>query len=62
VLAFTNMSGDPDQEYLSDGFADSIITELSRGYFPGRATTCHAEVAGKSERMGGVATSTLALV
>jgi adenylate cyclase len=30
VLAFTNMSGDPDQEYLSDGFADDIITGLSR--------------------------------
>ena len=30
VLAFTDMSGDPDQEYLSDGFADNIITELSR--------------------------------
>jgi adenylate cyclase len=30
VLAFTNMSGDPDQEYFSDGMADDIITELSR--------------------------------
>ena len=30
VLAFTNMSGDPDQEYLSDGVADNVITELSR--------------------------------
>ena len=30
VLAFTNMSGDPEQEYLSDGIADDIITELSR--------------------------------
>ena len=29
VLAFTNMSGDPDQEYFSDGIADDIITELS---------------------------------
>jgi adenylate cyclase len=29
VLAFTNMSGDPDQEYFSDGVADDIITELS---------------------------------
>ena len=31
VLAFTNMSGDPEQEYFSDGIADDIITELSRG-------------------------------
>jgi len=30
VLSFTNMSGDPDQEYLSDGIAEDIITELSR--------------------------------
>jgi adenylate cyclase len=30
VLAFTNMSGDPAQEYFSDGIAESIITELSR--------------------------------
>ena len=30
VLAFANMSGDPDQEYFSDGVADDIITELSR--------------------------------
>jgi adenylate cyclase len=29
VLAFTNMSGDPEQEYFSDGIADEIITELS---------------------------------
>jgi adenylate cyclase len=30
VLAFTNMSGDPNQEYFSDGIAEEIITELSR--------------------------------
>jgi adenylate cyclase len=30
VLAFTNMSGGPEQEYFSDGIADDIITELSR--------------------------------
>jgi adenylate cyclase len=30
VLAFTNMSDDPDQEYFSDGISDDIITELSR--------------------------------
>jgi class 3 adenylate cyclase len=30
VLAFTNMSGDPEQEYFADGIADEIITELSR--------------------------------
>ena len=30
VLAFTNMSGDAEQEYLSDGLSENIITELSR--------------------------------
>ena len=29
VLAFTNMSGDPEQEYFSDGIAEDIITGLS---------------------------------
>ncbi len=30
VLAFDNMSGDPEQEYFSDGIAEDIITGLSR--------------------------------
>ncbi len=30
VLAFDNMSGDPDQEYFSDGITEDIITALSR--------------------------------
>jgi adenylate cyclase len=30
VLAFENMSGDPSQEYFSDGITEDIITELSR--------------------------------
>ena len=29
VLAFTNMSGNPDQEYFSDGISEDIITALS---------------------------------
>jgi adenylate cyclase len=31
VLAFFNMSGDPDQEYFSDGISEDIITQLSSG-------------------------------
>ena len=30
VLPFTNLTGDPAQQYLSDGMAEDIITELSR--------------------------------
>jgi adenylate cyclase len=30
VLAFANLSGDKEQEYLSDGITEDIITELSR--------------------------------
>jgi TolB-like protein/Tfp pilus assembly protein PilF len=30
VLPFTNLSGDPTQQYFSDGITEDIITELSR--------------------------------
>ena len=30
VLAFDNLSGDPDQEYFADGIAEDIITALSK--------------------------------
>lgn len=30
VLPFTNMSGDPEQEYFADGFTEDLITELAR--------------------------------
>ena len=30
VLPFTNMSGDPEQEYFADGRVEEIITALSR--------------------------------
>jgi adenylate cyclase len=35
VLAFDNLSGDPDQEYFADGIAEDLITRLSSwGSFP----------------------------
>jgi TolB-like protein len=30
VLPFTNMSGDPEQDYFADGIAEEVITALSR--------------------------------
>ena len=30
MLPFTNMSGDPEQEYFADGMVEDIITALSR--------------------------------
>ena len=30
VLPFTNMSGDPEQQYFSDGISEDLITELAR--------------------------------
>ena len=33
VLSFDNLSGDPEQEYFSDGICEDVITELSR--YPG---------------------------
>jgi adenylate cyclase len=30
VLPFTNLSGDPKQEYFSDGITDDLVTDLSR--------------------------------
>ena len=33
VLPFTNMSGDPEQEYFADGIVEDIITALSRVRF-----------------------------
>jgi len=30
VLPFPNMSGDPEQEYFSDGISEEIITDLNK--------------------------------
>ncbi|MBB93534.1 MAG: hypothetical protein CML68_02865 [Rhodobacteraceae bacterium] len=32
VLPFSNMSGDPEQDYFADGLCEDIITELSRNH------------------------------
>ena len=36
VLAFTNMSGDAEQEYFSDGISEDIITDLAKLSGPAR--------------------------
>ena len=38
VLPFTNMSGDPEQEYFADGITEDIITNLSLENIP-----CHLQ-------------------
>jgi adenylate cyclase len=42
VLPFSNMSGDPEQEYFADGIAEDIITDLSKisGLFVIGRNTC----------------------
>ncbi len=42
VLPFNNMSGDPEQEYFSDGITEDIITDLSKvsGLFVIGRNTC----------------------
>ncbi|MGD8838542.1 MAG: tetratricopeptide repeat protein [Gammaproteobacteria bacterium] len=49
VLPFTNQSGDPEQEYFSDGITDSVIVNLSA--FPGvRVKSRHASFAFKDSQ------------
>lgn len=41
ILPFTNMSGDPEQDYFSDGITEDIIVELSR-YRPLNVVSRHS--------------------
>ena len=56
VLPFNNMSGDPDQDFFSDGISEDLITDLSKvsGLFVvGRHTSFAYK--GKSEKLEAVA-------
>jgi TolB-like protein/DNA-binding winged helix-turn-helix (wHTH) protein/tetratricopeptide (TPR) repeat protein len=51
VLPFTNLSGDPNQEYLADGMTDALITDLAKiNYFRviSRTTSMHYKGSQKS--------------
>ena len=60
VLPFLNMSGDPEQEYFSDGITEDIITDLSKvsGLFVVARNTAftykgkHVDVQEVSKRLG----------
>ena len=47
VLPFTNMSGDPEQEYFADGITEDIITQLCSA--PGSLDTSLSHAAGLIE-------------
>ena len=51
VLPLNNMSGDPEQEYFSDGITEDIITELSR-FSILHVIARHSSFAFKGEKVG----------
>jgi len=56
VLPFENMSGDPEQEYFSDGLAEDIITALSHWRsFPVVARNSSFSFKGQQARVGKIA-------
>jgi TolB-like protein/class 3 adenylate cyclase len=56
VLPFENMSGDPEQEYFSDGLAEDIITALSHWHsFPVVARNSSFSFKGQQVRIGQIA-------
>jgi serine/threonine-protein kinase len=44
VLPFANLSGDPDQEYLSDGFTQELITQLGKLHPEGLSVIARSSV------------------
>jgi adenylate cyclase len=59
VLPFTNLSGDPEQEYFSDGMTDTLITDLSK--LPGLFVIARHSVftyKGKAVKVQGVTSAT----
>jgi adenylate cyclase len=67
VLPFSNMSGDPEQDYLSDGISEDIITALARlrwlfviARIPASPTREKPWTCGRSRRSSASATSSKA--
>src|SRR5262245_9982992 len=52
VLPFTNLSGDPEQEYFSDGITDDLITDLSK-LKPARKSVGGSRAPKRSANSGG---------
>jgi len=50
VLAFDNMSNDPEQEYFSNGISENLITDLSKTHDFLVISVIHRSLTGKTRK------------